>query len=206
MTTNAVRKIGIMGGTFDPIHIGHLVIAEAVCNEFQLDRVIFIPANIPPHKQGWRVTSTLHRYIMTISATYSNPNFFVSDMEMERPGPSYTIDTMETLAAKYYPGAELYFILGADAVCDLPTWNHVDRLLELCWFVATTRPGCVSSIDAVIEQLGSRGREKILRLNTPELEISSTDIRERIRKGRSIKYIVPESVARYIEKEGLYRN
>ena len=206
MTTKSKRsKIGIMGGTFDPIHIGHLVIAEAVCNEFQLDRVIFIPANIPPHKQGSKVTSTLHRYIMTIAATYANPRFFVSDMEMERPGPSYTIDTMEALAKELGPDTELYFILGADAVCDLPTWNHVERLLELCWFVGTTRPGCVSSIDAVIEQLGERGKAKILRLTTPELEISSTDIRDRIRKGRSIKYIVPEAVESYIEKEGLYR-
>lgn len=198
------RKIGIMGGTFDPIHIGHLVTADAVRIEYRLDKVLFIPAGNPPHKQGSQVTPTLHRYIMTAMATYSNPFFFVSAIEMERPGPSYTIDTIRHLYEHYGGQAKLYFITGADAVGDLPTWNNIDQLLDLCDFVATTRPGCVSAIDDVIRHFGAKGAERIHRLTTPELEISSTDIRDRVKKGRSIKYIVPESVENYIIKEKLY--
>lgn len=200
------RKIGIMGGTFDPIHIGHLVTAEAVRIEYDLERVLFIPAGHPPHKQGAVVTSPLHRYIMTIMATCSNPSFAVSPMEIERPGPSYTIDTIRTLVKQYGGQTELFFITGADATSDLPTWNNIEELLDLCHFVGATRPGCISMIDSVIQQFGTKGRQRIHRLTTPELEISSTDIRERVRKGRSIKYIVPEAVEQYIIREGLYKS
>ncbi len=199
------QKIGIMGGTFDPIHIGHLVTADAVRIEYRLDKVLFIPAANPPHKQDSPVTPALHRYIMTAMATYSNPYFFVSAIEMERPGPSYTIDTVRSLHERSGGRTKFYFITGADAVGDLPTWNNIDQLLDLCEFVATTRPGCVSTLDDVISHFGAKGAERIHRLTTPELEISSTDIRDRVKKGRSIKYIVPESVENYILKEGLYR-
>ncbi|MDT8902237.1 nicotinate-nucleotide adenylyltransferase [Anaeroselena agilis] len=201
---HTTQKIGIMGGTFDPIHIGHLVTADAVRIEYRLDKVLFIPAANPPHKQDSQVTPALHRYIMTAMATYSNPHFFVSAIEMERPGPSYTIDTVRILHERYAERAKFYFITGADAVGDLPTWNNIDELLDLCDFVATTRPGCVSAIDDVIRHFGPKGAARIHRLTTPELEISSTDIRDRVKKGRSIKYIVPESVESYILKEGLY--
>lgn len=201
-TTN---KIGIMGGTFDPIHVGHLVTAEAVRIEYHLDKVLFIPAGNPPHKQGQQVTPAFHRYIMTAMATYSNPYFHVSAVELEREGPSYTIDTIRTLLGMYGGATEFYFITGADAVGDLPTWRDIDTLLGLCRFVATARPGCVSALDDVIRHFGAKGAERILRLDTPELEISATDIRERVKNGRSIKYIVPESVENYILKEGLYR-
>lgn len=201
----AKAKIGIMGGTFDPIHIGHLVTAEAVRIEYNLDKVLFIPASNPPHKLHSLVTPAIHRYIMTILATYSNPYFFVSTLELERSGPSYTVDTVKTLIDCYGASAELYFITGADAVKDLPSWQDIDELLELCFFVAAARPGSISYIDQVIKQFGARGRRSIQRLATPELEISSTDIRERVKKGRSIKYIVPESVEDYIYKESLYR-
>jgi nicotinate (nicotinamide) nucleotide adenylyltransferase len=200
-----IRKIGIMGGTFDPIHIGHLVTADSVRIEYCLDKVLFIPAGNPPHKQDSQVTPALHRYIMTAMATYSNPYFFVSAVEMERSGPSYTIDTIRFLHEHYGDTTRFYFITGADAVVDLPTWNNIDQLLELCEFVATTRPGCTSTLDDVINRFGAKGQERIHRLATPELEISSTDIRERVKKGLSIKYIVPESVESYIWKEGLYR-
>jgi nicotinate-nucleotide adenylyltransferase len=199
------RKIGIMGGTFDPIHVGHLVTAEAVRIEFGLDNVLFIPAGSPPHKDHSQVSPALHRYIMTAMATYSNPYFYVSAIELERPGPSYTIDTIRALAQQYGPQTELYFITGADAVGDLPTWNDIDKLLDLCQFVATTRPGHQSALDSVISFFGRKGEERIHRVTTPELEISATDIRERVKRGRSIKYIVPESVENYILKEGLYR-
>jgi nicotinate-nucleotide adenylyltransferase len=195
-----------MGGTFDPIHIGHLVTAEAVRIEYGLDKVIFIPAGNPPHKQASQVTLARHRYIMTVMATYSNPHFCVSAIEIERNGPSYTVDTLKTLAENYGEETSLYFITGADAVGDLPTWKNIDQVLELCHFVATARPGCVSTLDDVIKFFGAKGRERIHRLDTPELEISSTDIRERVKKAKSIKYIVPESVESYILKEGLYRS
>lgn len=198
------RKIGIMGGTFDPIHTGHLVTAEAVRIEYGLEKVLFIPAANPPHKQNFQVTPAMHRYIMTVMATYSNPHFFVSPIELERPGLSYTIDTLRALIEQYGHDTDFYFITGADAVAELPTWHDIDDLLELCYFVAATRPGCICSLDEIIKQFGAKGRKRIQRLATPELEISSTDIRERIRQGRSIKYIVPESVENYILKESLY--
>jgi nicotinate-nucleotide adenylyltransferase len=204
MGDNRKEKIGIMGGTFDPIHIGHLVTAEAVRNEFGLDRVIFIPAANPPHKQSQQVTEAKHRYIMTTMATYANPYFFVSSIEMERPGPSYTIDTIYELREKF-KNAELYFITGADAIQEIPTWDRIEELLGICHFIAATRQGCLPNVDNIKELFGKLGAEKIHRLNTPELEISSTDIRNRVQNGVSIKYIVPESVENYIYKEGLYR-
>lgn len=198
-------KIGIMGGTFDPIHIGHLVTAEAVRIEYLLDKVIFIPAANPPHKQDQQVTPAMHRYIMTVMATNSNPYFFVSDIELERPGLSYTIDTVTRLIGRFGAQTDFYCITGADAIQELPTWEKVHELLALCHFIAATRPGCISTLDDVITYFGSQGRKRIHRLATPELEISSTDIRDRVKNGLSIKYIVPESVETYILKEGLYR-
>lgn len=199
------QKIGIMGGTFDPIHIGHLVAAEAVRLEYALDKVIFIPAGNPPHKQTSKVTPAMHRFVMTVMATYSNPNFLVSAIEIERRGPSYTIDTVTALKEQYGQETQIYFITGVDAAQDLKTWHHIDKLLDMCDFVAAARPGCSSTLDSMINDFGLKGQQRIHRLATPELEISSTDIRERIRQGKSIKYIVPESVENYILKEGLYR-
>jgi len=198
------QKIGIMGGTFDPIHVGHLVTAEAVRNEYGLDKVLFIPAANPPHKQNQKVTPAIHRYIMTAMATYSNPYFHVSSIELDRPGPSYTIDTIYELIDKFGPQTEIYFITGADAIQEIPTWDRIEELLGLCQFIAATRPGCVPSVDNIKEYFGELGVSRIHRLNTPELEISSTDIRARIKSACSIKYIVPESVENYIIKEGLY--
>ena len=198
------RKIGIMGGTFDPIHTGHLVIAEAVRIEYGLEKILFIPTANPPHKQHFRVTPAIHRYIMTVMATYSNPHFYVSPIEMEKKGISYTIDTLRALIEKYGDKTEFYFITGTDVIQGLSTWKEIDQLLDLCYFIAAARPGCICSLDHVIKEFGMKGRQRIRRLPTPELEISSTDIRERVRQGRSIKYIVPESVESYIFKEGLY--
>lgn len=199
------RKIGIMGGTFDPIHLGHLVTAEAVRNEYGLDQVLFIPAANPPHKQSQTVTPAMHRYIMTAMATYSNPYFHVSSIELDRPGPSYTIDTIRTLLNKFGKNTDLYFITGADAIQEIQYWDRIEELLGMCQFIAATRQGCLPTVDNIKDHFGELGQERIHRLNTPELEISSTDIRERLRKGYSIKYIVPESVENYILKEGLYR-
>lgn len=199
------RKIGVMGGTFDPIHVGHLVAAEAVRIEYGLDQVIFVPAANPPHKQEQSVTPAIHRYIMTTMATCSNPYFHVSPIELDRPGPSYTIDTIYELIRHYGKKAQIYFITGADAIQEIPSWDRIEELLGLCHFIAATRPGCLPTVDNIKEHFGALGAARIHRLTTPELEISSTDIRERVKKGYSIKYIVPESVENYILKEALYQ-
>ncbi|AJQ27116.1 nicotinate-nucleotide adenylyltransferase [Pelosinus fermentans] len=199
------RKIGIMGGTFDPIHTGHLATAEAVRVEYDLERVLFIPAANPPHKQHFRVTKPLHRYIMTVMATYSNPHFHVSPIEIERPGLSYAIDTVLELIKQYGDNTEFYFIVGSDTVQELASWKDIDRLLEICHFIAANRPGSAYTLEDIIKPFGEKGFKRIHSLPTPELEISSTDVREKVRQGRSIKYFVPESVEIYICKENLYK-
>ena len=199
------RRIGILGGTFDPIHVGHLMTAEAVRDEFSLDKVIFIPAAVPPHKMDQQVTEARHRYLMTVLATTSNPHFDVSSIEMDRPGPSYTIDTIYELKRQYGENTDLFFITGADAIADIPTWDRIEELLGLCQFIAATRPGFLPNVDNIKEYFGELGSTRIHRLETPELEISSTNIRERLKRGFSIKYIVPAAVEDYIYKEGLYR-
>ena len=198
------RRIGVMGGTFDPIHTGHLVIAEAVREEYSLDEVLFIPAANPPHKQQQQVTPAAHRLAMTRLATGSNPYFRVSSMEIDRQGLSYTLYTMRELVQQY-AGAEFFFITGADEMRDIQQWYHIDELLQLCHFVAAARPGCVPDITRIQEAFGKLGKARIHELPTLELEISSTDIRSRVRAGRSIRYLVPAVVEEYIYKEGLYQ-
>lgn len=200
-----LQRFGVMGGTFDPIHIGHLATAEAARITYQLDKVLFIPAGNPPHKQGCPVTPAFHRYIMTVLATGSNPYFSVLPLEIERIGLSYTIDTVKMLLAQYGEHTDLYCIAGEDAIRDLLTWKDINHLLDLCQFIAASRPGCFDSIDSIIEQLGEKGRSRIHRMLTAELDISATNIRERLRQGISIKYLVPESVEHYIYKEHLYQ-
>jgi nicotinate-nucleotide adenylyltransferase len=197
-----MRKIGIMGGTFDPIHTGHLIAAETVRSEYGLEKIIFIPAGSPPHKQGFKITGALHRYIMAVMATCANPDFVVSALEQEREGISYTVDTVERLTAYYGAETKLYFIIGADMLKDLPDWKNSDRLFSLCRFVVVARPGSAGEINKFTQNF--RGAATIDYLAAPGMEISSTNIRERIKTGRSIKYIVPESVENYIHKNQLY--
>ena len=199
------KRVGILGGTFDPIHVGHLMTAEAVRDEYHLDKVIFIPAAVPPHKQNQDVTEAMHRYVMTVLATCSNPNFEVSDIEMNRPGPSYTIDTIRELLERFGEDTEFYFITGADAIQEIHTWDRIEELLAMCHFIGASRQGCLPDVNQIKASFGELGKRKIHRLETPELEISSTDIRNRIKKGYSIKYIVPTAVEQYIYKQGLYR-
>lgn len=194
-----MRKIGIMGGTFDPIHVGHLMVAEAVWDEYKLEKVIFIPSANPPHKHKV-ITSAKHRFNMALLATCSNPHFEVSSIEMERTGPSYTVDTIKALQKIYGNETKFYFIVGADCIDELPTWHNINELLTLCKLIATKRPSY--EIDPNI--IKKEYQEHIELLDTPELEISSTDIRQRIKKGYSIQYITTEQVQQYIRKEGLY--
>ena len=197
-------KVGIMGGTFDPIHNGHLATAETVNDALSLDRVLFIPASVPPHKRGRHIADSFHRLAMTILATCSHPNFHVSTVELEREGPSYAVDTVDALKNIFPSNTQFYFILGADAALELHTWHNAFELVAKCFFVAATRQGTVFDLDAVHKNFPAELRPHIIHVETPALEISSTDIRNKIRRRRSIKYLVPEPVERYIRKECLY--
>lgn len=201
----AVRRFGIMGGTFDPIHNGHLLTAEFVRDAYALSKIMFIPAARSPFKLDKKVATAQHRLQMTRLAVADNPYFEASDIEMRREGVSYTADTIQELRQRFGEGAELYFITGADAINDLPAWHEPEKLLSSCHFIAATRQGTELDLKHLRAFFGPLCDEHIHQLTTPELEISSTNIRERIRDGHSIRYMVPESVEEYIRKEGLYR-
>ena len=201
--TMGKKRVGIFGGTFDPIHMGHLIVAETIMDEFHLDKVVFIPAAVPPHKLDKQISPAKHRYMMTMLATCSNPRFQVSDMEMHRQGPSYSRDTLAQLLEEHGRDTEFYFIVGADSVEYLHTWNRIDELLTMCHFIGASRPGCMPDMEKIAQRFGPLV-EKIHCLETPELEISSTEIRHRVGQKRTIRYIVPETVEQYIYKEKLY--
>lgn len=194
-----------MGGTFDPIHYGHLVAAEMARYEFNLERVIFIPTGTPPHKTGRKIASSEFRYQMVSQAIADNALFDVSRIEIERTGLTYTVDTLRLMQERY-ADYELYFITGADAFREIFTWRKADEILELTHFIGASRPG----FDALvfISQLQKeypKFYERMHFLEVPALAISSTDIRSRVKSERSIRYLLPESVRLFIEKMGLYR-
>jgi nicotinate-nucleotide adenylyltransferase len=197
----AERRVGVMGGTFDPIHHGHLVAAEEARWQFGLERVLFIPTGQPWQKPVG-VTDAEDRYLMTVIATASNPAFVVSRLEIDVPGPTYTVDTLRRLREQLGPGTRLFFIAGADAVLQLPTWKDPEEVFALAELIVATRPGHdLSGLPAAIPAAAGR----VHPIRTPALEISSTDIRARVAGGAPIWYLVPEGVARYMEKCGLYR-
>ncbi len=198
-----MQRLGIMGGTFDPIHYGHLLMAEEARQAFALDEVVFVPNGRPAHKKAYLVSSPEERYAMTLLATGSNPCFSASRIEIERPGPSYTIDTLREFRALHQDLETLYFITGADAVLEILTWHEYDHLVRECQFIAVTRPGFV--LDRLPEIVDAAFLDRVHFLPIPRLEISSTDIRKRVREGRSIKYLTPEPVEAYIQQQGLYR-
>lgn len=197
-------RLGIMGGTFDPIHFGHLVTAEEALVQFNLDKVIFMPAGHPVRKTDMQVSSAEHRYLMTVIATSANPDFDVSRMEIDRPGPTYTVDTMLALRDLYGPKADLHFITGADAIWEIATWKDAERFEGLCTFIAATRPGYDLEA-ALVEHADELSRLTIDFIEVPALAISSTDIRRRVAERRPIRYLLPEPVVSYIQKHGLYR-
>ncbi|HNR03725.1 MAG TPA: nicotinate-nucleotide adenylyltransferase [Bacillota bacterium] len=203
---NGQSRIGIMGGTFDPIHYGHLAAAEAARIEFGLCKVIFMPVGNPPHKQSQAISDAEHRYRMTALATSSNSGFEVSRLEVDKAGITYTFDTMKELRNIYGEAPAIYFITGADAVLELLTWYKLGELLTLCKFIAVTRPGFdICKLEQKIAEITSKYDGEIICLEVPLLEISSTDIRERIRSGKPVKYLLPEEVEAYIHKNGLYK-
>lgn len=198
-------KIAIMGGTFDPIHMGHLVTAEAVRHEFNIDEVLFVPTGNPPHKASMGITSAEQRYLMTVLATAANAHFNVSRIEIDRKGTTYTIDTIKELRTLYGPETKLYFITGADAVHEILTWKNSEELLQLCTFVAVTRPGYKKQqLINHIEELRSQYHSSIKFLEVPALAISSSDIRARVENQEPIKYLVTSAVENYIYKHKLY--
>jgi nicotinate-nucleotide adenylyltransferase len=198
-------RVGVLGGTFDPIHIGHLVSAEEAWGELELERVVFVPAGLPPHKLDHVVSPVEHRLAMVELAIVSNPHFAVSRVDIDRFGPCYTVDTIELLRDEWGPGAEIYFIMGSDSLLDILTWRNPRRLIRLCRFAVVSRSGYqvdLNELDALLPGVASR----VQMLNAPELAISSTDIQRRVREGLSIKYQVPEAVEAYIYRHKLYRN
>lgn len=197
------KRLGILGGTFDPVHNGHIYSAQAVYEHMQMEKVIFIPAYIAPHKVGQDFAPAEDRYKMAEIAVADYPYFEVSDLELKRSGISYTIDTVTELE-KLYPDYELYFVIGADTIPLLHTWNRIDELLKKVTFVAADRPGYTQAIDEECRSLGDIAREKIIMLNTPEYEVSSTVIRQRIKNGAGLQGLVPPRVEEYIKEHNLY--
>ncbi|MET0672408.1 MAG: nicotinate-nucleotide adenylyltransferase [Microbacterium pygmaeum] len=196
MSVARTPRIGVMGGTFDPIHHGHLVAASEVAQSFGLDEVIFVPTGRPWHKEA--VSPSEHRYLMTVIATASNPRFTVSRVDIDREGPTYTIDTLRDLKTQR-PDADLFFISGADAVAQILSWRDHDELWDLAHFVAVSRPG---------HDLSTAGlpSEDVSQLEIPALAISSTDCRDRVEQGNPVWYLVPDGVVQYIAKHDLYRS
>jgi len=200
------RKIGVLGGTFDPIHLGHLIVAEDIREKLGLGEVLFIPAGRPwlKLKEEKTVSAAEHRLAMVRLAVASNPYFKVSTMEIERLGLSYSIDTVLELKAKLGARAEIYFIVGPDAMAELPKWKEPSRLVELCQVVGIGRPGYAKANLRKLERSVLGASQRIMLVNVPKINISSTDIRKRVAQGISIRYLVPEAVEKYIEEHGLY--
>lgn len=195
-TTRKRPRLGVMGGTFDPIHNGHLVAASEVRQHFELDEVVFVPTGEPYQKRD--VSAAEHRYLMTVIATASNPDFTVSRLEIDREGPTYTIDTLRELRATR-PDTDLFFISGADAVAQILDWKDAQELFSLAHFVAVSRPGHPLTVSGLPE-------EHVSLLEVPALAISSTDCRSRVSRGFPVWYLVPDGVVQYISKYHLYRS
>jgi nicotinate-nucleotide adenylyltransferase len=197
MTGQDAHRVGIMGGTFDPIHHGHLVAASEVATLFDLHEVIFVPTGEPWQKSQRRVSPAEHRYLMTVIATASNPHFWVSRVDIDRGGPTYTIDTIRDIGEQR-PGADLFFITGADALAQILSWKDAEEALKLARFVGVTRPGYDLSDDHL-------PIDTVTLVDVPAMAISSSDCRERVSTRRPVWYLVPDGVVQYINKHGLYR-
>ncbi len=199
-------KLGFLGGTFDPIHLGHLLMAETAWEGLELDQVLFVPAGDPPHKQGQAKTPALHRVAMVERAIAGNAHFALSRVDLERPGPHYTTDTVQLIRAQHDLSAEACFlIIGGDSLVDLPAWYHATELVTFCRLAVIGRPGYrpdLSDLEAAVPGLGAR----LDWVDMPPTAVSSRDIRTRVRAGRSIRYQVAEGVRGYIEEYGLYQN
>ncbi|NTV90522.1 MAG: nicotinate-nucleotide adenylyltransferase [Clostridiales bacterium] len=205
MTQQPKTKIGIMGGTFNPPHFGHLLAAEAARENFALQKILFIPSGNPPHKDENEVVRAEDRYKMVEAAVASNPNFEALRIEIDRKGRTYSVDTLKELKKLYGDGTDFYFIIGADIINELVLWKDYLELFSLCGFIAVNRPGFdISGLSGEVSQLLAQNKLRIETLKIPMLEISSSDIRERISEGRSIRYLTPTAVEDYIKNARLY--
>lgn len=201
-TPDSPRRVGVMGGTFDPIHNGHLVAASEVADRFDLDVVVFVPTGQPWQKKGKRVSPAEDRYLMTVIATAANPSFRVSRVDIDRGGNTYTVDTLTDMR-KIYPDAELFFITGADALNKILTWRDWESMFDLANFVGVTRPGYeLSELDSPLAREVDAGRLSLVEI--PAMAISSTDCRERAMSGRPVWDLVPDGVVQYIAKHRMY--
>ena len=196
-------RIGVLGGTFDPIHYAHLAIAEEARTQLGLEQVVFVPAGQPPHKQGRAITSPCHRLAMLDLALASNPHFLSSTVDLDRAGPCYTVDTLVLLQKEWGRDAELFFIVGADSLLEIHTWHRPRGILELATLVVAPRPGNALDL-AELELAWPVLMRRIRLIQAPLLNVSGTDLRRRVREGRSIKYYLPEQVERHIHERGLY--
>lgn len=202
--TERTKRIAVIGGTFDPPHYAHLLIAEDVRRRFQPSRVLFMPAGMPPHKRADQVSSAEDRYLMALLVTAGDPHFTVSRLELDRPGPSYSIDTIRRLKAEAGEGGEVYWVIGADAALEILTWRQPDAVLDEASVVVAPRPGFdLSRLD---ETLGAERASKMTVIAAPLTDISSSMIRRMVRAGQSIRYLTPPAVIDYIDKRGLYRD
>lgn len=197
------ERVGVFGGTFDPIHLGHLVAAEEVRVVLELARVVFVPAGAPPHKLRRPVSPARHRLAMVQLAIDGNPYFTCSTIDMERVGPSYTVDLLELIRKRWGPDKDIFFLMGRDALADLPNWQQPDRICELASLVCVDRPRYEVDMDA-LERVVPGISKRVEFVHIPGMAISSTDIKRRVRTGRPIKYQVPEAVEAYIYAQNLY--
>ncbi len=203
MTIN--KKVGIMGGTFNPIHIGHLMAAEAARDEFSLDEVLFIPTGHPPHKNG-EVAPSEYRLAMAKLAIQSNPYFNLSSIETDREGTTYTVDTLRLLLKQYPENYSFYYIIGGDTLMELDTWRQFDRVSTMCSFIVYKRPGIsVEEMELKAKELTERFSANILYSKGSAVDVSSTDIREKLKKDKTVRYLIPDSVLYYINRNNLYK-
>ncbi len=217
----ASKRVGIFGGTFDPPHLGHLLLAETIREQFELDEVLFVPSNQPPHKDREDLTTATHRYAMVVAATLHNPAFTPVPIEVNRPGKSYSIDTVKTLAADYGPDVDLFFVAGLDSLLQIDSWHQPEELLDSCHFIVVSRPGSnpeqlrdvlpESCRDRVVDVSGGQAPAQLgsaLQIYLSDavyFALSSTELRGRVRKDLGIRYRVTPEVERYIQSHGLYR-
>ena len=197
--------IGILGGTFDPPHYGHLLIAEQIRIMYKLKKIVFVPNGKPPHKSEEYVSEPRHRFMMTVMATLDNRGFEVSYLEVASKKPSYTVDLLERIRNENKE--DLFFIIGSDALYDIQAWKEPERLMQLCKMIAVERPGYpLSGLNRKLGELYERNKDRLIAANVYTVNLSASDIRQRVQKNQPIRYMVPELVLDYIKKEDLYKN
>ncbi len=199
-----IQRLGILGGTFDPVHHGHMVAAQEAHHQLELDRVLFLPAGRPPHKPHRPIAPVDHRLRMLELAIAGKPHFSISRVDVDRPGPHYTVDALGVLRAEWGPQPTFYFIEGSDSLADIPAWYQPERLIELCELAIVERPGIRTHLPQLEERLPGL-TARIHWVQMPFLEISSSDLRARVRAGQPISYLLPPAVEAYILEQGLYR-